>query len=100
MLIQISNLLMYRPAEHTPVPSDNDAGFPGLSNQNDRFRQKQADMKKEMKKDFQNYVQQNQSIDPRKQKIQKQRQNVQDVDQWGRAQSFSKTFSFTKLIYL
>ena len=65
-------------------------GFPGLSNQHDRFRQKQADMKKEMQKDFQSYMQQNQSIDPRKQRIEKQRQIDQDVNKWGRAQTYSK----------
>ena len=66
-------------------------GFPGLSNQNDKFRQKQAEMKKEMKRDLQNFVQQNQNADPRKQRIQKQRQIAQGTDQWGRAQTFSNS---------
>jgi hypothetical protein len=50
-----------------------------LVNSNDAFRQKQAQMKLEMKQDFQNFMHQNQNIDPRKQKIQRQRQPIQDA---------------------
>lgn len=43
------------------------------------FRQKQANMKREMKQDYQNYIKQSQNIDARKQKIMKQRQATEDA---------------------
>lgn len=67
------------------VPKDIDqemppmGGFPGLSNKNDMFREKQAYMKKQHQKEFQSYMQQNQNVDARKQKIQRQRQPTQDT---------------------
>jgi hypothetical protein len=53
-------------------------GFPGLSNKNDQFRDKQALMKQQHQKDFQKHMQNNQNVDARKQKIQRQRQPTQE----------------------
>lgn len=36
-------------------------------------------MKREMQQDFQNYIQQNQGVDPRKQRVQRQKQPSQDA---------------------
>ena len=57
-----------------PIKEESDSQDKYLFNQNDFFRQKQEQMKREMQQDFQQHMKANQNVDARKQRIQRQRQ--------------------------
>ncbi|CAI2385004.1 unnamed protein product [Moneuplotes crassus] len=73
--------LRKHPESTEPQTSNPEMGIhPGIAASNDIFRQKQADMKRQMQEDFQKHLNQNKNIDPRRARIQKQREAVSDPD--------------------